>query len=355
MNNIELKFIQLQFKLSKGKQNDLLMQILQFLDAGMTITKALDNIYLCESFDGKKPKAIGAVAAKEWSRVIKNGLGLGEALAGWIPESNRVIISAGDAAGNPPKAIKSYLRVSAAGSKISSALWGSLGYPIFLFSFAILFLIYTSKKIIPTFSDMLPIEQWPSVPHSLATVSGFLDNNIISGIILLVLLVFAIIWSLPRWTGRVRQYVDYIPPYSLYRIIVGSGFLMSFSSMMSTGMPAPKILPTLLRTASPWYAERLQQIKYQNDNGNNIGKSLYKSGYVFPTMRAVMNLRAYSELKNFDRIVEELADQWLDENISTFAKVAKILSILALSSFAMIVLWIFLSMQILTTHLSSSM
>ena len=46
-----------------------------------------------------------------------------------------------------------------------------------------------------------------------------------------LLVLGAVAMSMPRWRGNVRVVLDRYAPYSIYRLQVGSGFLMAFSAL----------------------------------------------------------------------------------------------------------------------------
>ena len=62
--------------------------------------------------------------------------------------------------------------------------------------------------------------------------------------------VAAMIWTLPRWVGPMRAKADKLPPWSLYRLVNGAGFMLSCSALVKAGVQIPEILRILQRGMS---------------------------------------------------------------------------------------------------------
>ncbi|MCZ6343924.1 type II secretion system F family protein, partial [Escherichia coli] len=60
-----------------------------------------------------------------------------------------------------------------------------------------------------------------------------------------------------------RQYLDYIPPWSLYKTFNGVSFLFNMASMLSIDIPVAKALERLEKnsTQNRWLLERIKEIR----------------------------------------------------------------------------------------------
>ncbi len=79
----------------------------------------------------------------------------------------------------------------------------------------------------------------------LTDTSGFLIENGTYILCFCIVLFFLIRYSLARYTGPGRQYLDYIPPWSLYKTFNGVSFLFNMASMLSIDIPVAKALERL--------------------------------------------------------------------------------------------------------------
>ena len=114
-------------------------------------------------------------------------------------------------------------------------------------------------QVVPAFEMVLPREQWTGTGASMAVLSDFVNMYLVPSLIAFSFVVLGIVISLPRWTGRTRVFFDKIPPYSIYRLSSGAGFLLAVASMVKAGIPIPETLRILQRSAKPWYKERIIQ------------------------------------------------------------------------------------------------
>jgi type II secretory pathway component PulF len=137
---------------------------------------------------------------------------------------------------------------------------------------------------------------------------------------------------------RVR--FDRYPPWSLYRLVVGSGFMLTASAMIKAGVKETKILVVLQRGASKWYVERLSRTLFQVKNGHNLGEALYRTGFNFPDKETVQDLRAYAQLGKFEDNLERLGQRWLTESVARVKAQVSVLFMTSLLFFGGVFFWI---------------
>lgn len=291
----------------------------KFLSNNVSLVQALDIMYGHASQDGKKPKNVQAVVIDAWRRQVRNGKPFGKAIQGWVPDSDRLVIEGGEIAGNLPVAIDKAVMISGSSKKIRNTLAGGLAYPVVLVGVAIGFMVMFGTQVIPAFEEILPRENWTGVGAQMAVMSDFVNVFLFPTLAALGVLIAAIIYSLPRWTGKTRTRFDKMPPWSLYRLIIGSGFMLTVAGMIKSGIPIPTILSMLQRGASPWYAEKLSRTLYHVNNGHNLGEALHRTGFEFPDGETVQDLRSFASLNKFDETLEKLGTEWLDESVAKVA------------------------------------
>jgi len=313
-DDLELKFVKLQFGAKERLR--IYRKLVRFLGNSMSLAQALDIMYQHASDDYKKPKAPTAVVIDHWRREVKNGKTFGRAIQGWVPESDRIVIEGGDTHGKLAVAIEKAILISESGRKIKMTLAGGLAYPAVLVAVAIGFLVMFGLSVVPAFEEIMPREKWTGVGAQMAAMSDFVRFYLIWTLGAVGLLIAASVYSLPRWTGPLRAKFDSAPPWSIYRLIVGSGFILTVSGMIKAGIPIPGILRTLQRDAAPWYLERLRKTLDNVNNGFNLGEALHRTGLNFPDKESVQDLRAYASLNKFDETLEKMGTEWLEESVT---------------------------------------
>jgi type II secretory pathway component PulF len=149
--------------------------------------------------------------------------------------------------------------------------------------------------------------------------SGFIRDwlvYILGGLVVLFILYFI---SLPRWTRTlesVRVALDQHAPYSLYRTIHGSSWLISLASMMEAGMRLEDALTALRRNATPWLQTRIDSALRGIRAGHNLGDALLMSGYKFPDPEIIDDLGVYSSMSGFSEALNIVGNEWMEESVN---------------------------------------
>ena len=286
-----------------------------FLRNGVSLPDTLRTLHRFATNDGRKPKAPTAIVLKTWLDRVSDGKSLGRAVQGWVPQSDRIIIEAGEEAGGLATALDNALFIQESSKKIKSAIISGLAYPVLLIVMALGLLVLMAVRIVPAFASVLPRARWEGSAALVAEMADFVNYGMAPTLIVVFITICLMIWSLPRWVGRWRVYADYVVPYSLYRLSLGSGFMLSVSALVKAGVQIPEILRILMRGAQPWYRERMAETLKHVNNGMNLGEALHRTRLNFPDSETVQDLRAYAGFDNFDDILEKLGKEWVEESV----------------------------------------
>lgn len=313
LEGLELKFAKWQF--SAKKRNRIYRKLNRFLSNGVPLPRALDILWSHASDDGRKPKEAQAVIIDSWRRQVAEGRKFGQAIKGWVPDSDRLVIEGGEAAGNLTVAIEKAMAINESANKIKMTVMKGLAYPVMLVAAAIALLVLIVRQVVPAFDAVLPKDQWEGVGAQMATVAGLIDNYLFFGLAFFAALFALIGYTMPRWTNPIRTKFDRFAPWSIYRLVLGSGFMLTVSGMIKAGIPLTTVLEMLGKDAQPWYRQRLMQTLRWVNEGFNLGDALHKTGYNFPDKESVQDLRAYASLNKFDEALERLGTEWLTESV----------------------------------------
>lgn len=351
--SFEKWFIKLQF--SAKMRTRVYRKLNRFLGNSVSLAQALDIMYGHASEDGKKPKAVQAVVLDEWRRQIRNGRSFGRAIEGWVPDSDRLVIEGGEIAGNLTVAIDKAILISGSSKKIRNTLVAGLAYPFILVFVAIGFMVMFGLQVIPSFEEILPREQWTGLGAQMAMMSDFVNLLLFPMLVAAGLLTAGVVYTMPRWTGKWRNRFDRIPPWSLYRLIIGSGFMLTVSGMIKSGIPIPTILSMLQRGAGAWYTEKLQRTLYHVNNGHNLGEALHRTGFHFPDEETVQDLRAYAGLNKFDETLEKLGTEWLEDSVQKIEQQTGILRNISFIILGGVFAWIAMGIFSLQQQITNSL
>lgn len=338
LESFNLWFLRVQF--GAKMRTRVFRKLVRFLGNSVALSKALDIMYQHASEDGKKPKALQAIVLDDWRRSIRDGKTFGQAIQGWVPDSDRLVIEGGEKAGDLPTAIEKSILIGQSVKQIKGAIIGGLAYPLLLVAAAIGFMILFGLQVIPEFETVLPREQWTGAGAQMAVMSDFVRNWLAITLIGAgVLIVFSVL-SMPRWTGKIRVRFDKIPPWSFYRLVVGSGFLLTVSGMLKSGIAVPSILSMLQRDAKPYYRERLYQTAQNVKNGHNLGAALHMTGFDFPDKEAVQDIRSYADLNRFNETLETMGTEWLEDSVDRVKQQSAILRNVSIIMLGTVFIWI---------------
>lgn len=315
-------------------------KIAKMLSNGLPLLKVLEELRERASHQGRKPNEPLAIVLDDCRRMVQNGRLLSEALEGWIPRTEQMIINAGEQSGRLEITLMAVIDVVQAEKKIKSVIIGGIIYPAAVFSLILAYIYLFGTRVIPQFARMVDPGTWQGAAKSLYLMSVFVQNWMLYFIVALVVAIVGILASMPVWRGNVRVFFDNFAPYSIYRLVVGSGFLMAFSALQFAGITVEKSLSRLSDMADPWLRERLDGALLGVKSGLNCGEALRNAGYGFPSNEVVDDMCVYAEYKGFAEALKILADEWMAEGIEQVSIQMKVLNGFAIVTLAIVIGWL---------------
>lgn len=342
MNKVERTFAKMAF--SGQKKVRIIRQIQRLVHAGVPITKTLEMLWHLYSKSGAKPKEPLALMIREWQGRLNQGKSLATSMHGWISVPEEMIIEAGEQSENLATALDDALQAQNAGRGIRNAILGGLAYPAVLLGSLIAMLWGFSTKIVPTFETILPAEKWTGNAAVMHDVSAFvvawlpLGGAIFGGSITLMIL------SMPILLGPVRKYLDWIPPWSVFKITQGASFMISMRGFISAGTTVPEALRNMLKIGNPYFKERVAGILSKINMGRNLGEAMLEAGYNFPDDAIAGEVSIYAELDNLDVSLDILAKEWINGAVDRAKTIAKLINNVMLFAVAGTIGYIALSM-----------
>ena len=291
------------------------MKLAKLIENRVPIVMALETLYTRRRAirgDGD-PQVI---ALRSWIEGMNNGKRLSQMLDGWVSPVERMLIAAGEASGTMQRSLEAATRVMEARKEIRSAVVKGVAYPLILVGVAFAVLYVFGFRVVPEFTKIVPADRFHGLAAVLIALSDFARGWIVVTAGALVAALAAFFISLPRWDGRYRIVVDRYPPYSIYRIVQGSTWLIGLSSMLEAGVRLEAALQQLSEMADNWLANRINAAIRGMRSGLQLGDSLHRSGYEFPDREVIDDLAIYSSLSGFDEALSILGREWLTESVA---------------------------------------
>ncbi len=315
-------------------------KIAKMLANGLPLLRILEELRERASHNGKKPDEPLAIVLDDCRRVVQNGRMLAEGLEWWAPKTERMILLAGAQSGHMEAALLAVIDVVQAQRRIKSVILGGLAYPAAILSLILVYVYLFGTKVIPEFTRIVDPAGWHGAARSLYVMSVLVQDwmlYVVAGIALVLAVVVA---AMPRWRGNVRIFFDRFAPFSIYRLVVGSGFLLAFSALQSAGITVEKSLSRLSDLADPWLRERLDGALLGVRSGLNCGEALRNAGYGFPSQEVVDDLCVYAEYRGFGEALKLMADEWMEEGIEQVSVQMKVLNGLSIATLAIVIGWL---------------
>lgn len=329
-----------RMQMTEGARLRLYRKIAKMLANGLPLLKVLEELRDRASQGGQKPNEPMAIVLEDCKRMVQNGHMLAEALAPWVPKTEQMVIMAGEQSGRLEGTLLSLTDVVLATRKIKNVIMNGLAYPIAVFSLTLVYIYLFGTRVIPQFARISNPEKWQGVSKSLYLMSQFVQTWMPLVIAAVVSIIVAILVSMPRWRGDLRVVADRFPPYSVYRLMTGSGFLMAFSALQFAGVTVEKSLAKLADMSQPWLRERLDGALLGVKSGLNCGEALRNAGYGFPSKEVVDDLCVYAEYKGFAEALKVLADEWMEEGVERISIQMKILNGMSIVFLAIVIGWL---------------
>lgn len=323
MGDFELNFSKFMFKFNSGDRRRLWIKLSKLLSNGVPILDALISMQKRRLDSGMKKDPM-TVALTLWIEKIKNGRRLSQAIEGWVEHDEQMLLAAGEQSGNLATSLESTAEIIEAKRKIRAAVLGGVSYPFAMLALAFGVLIMFSFKIIPAFSRIVSDDKWTGTAAIMIKLSNFSRDWIIWILIAAVVLIVMLFLSFPRWKDGLRIKLDRYPPYSIYRMLHGSTWMISFAALVGAGVRIEQALQQLGDGASPWMRVRVNACLRGMRAGMNPGDALAKSGYGFPDVEIIDDLGVYARLSGFDSALSIIGREWMTESVEQIQNLMKV-------------------------------
>jgi type II secretory pathway component PulF len=271
----------------------------------------------------------------------RSGKTIAECLHDYVPEADIMMITAFED-DDIAHGFNNLIRYNEAVLGMTREFITAIMYPAFLFMLLIAIMAYFSVSLIPTLTQNTPDNMQLS---SISQILVWLSRNftlwftILIGFIILV--VGFLFWALPNFNTALRIKLENLPPFNMYRINVGCGFLQALSMLTKSGMQQSEAIETMAKTAVPYLFHRLSVIYSKVKDGRSLGEALVLSKLNFPDKSMVSDLAILSKHGVLEDSLDKLADTMTQDGINSIKQQAGTLKIIAIASVAGIILFMF--------------
>ena len=354
LNSLEVSFAKFRVSSATGDRLKVYKKLASLLRNRFSLMGALDIMYDSITDCGKNPSEPMAIAIASWGKSLQNGYAFSDALKGWAPSRERLMLSVGDMS-DLESALLNLINVAEGTQKMLKPIIGAIAYPSFLLLMSVLVIYAIGAYMVPPMEEAAPNAKWSGTAKDLVAVSHWIQDNWILAFSFFPVLFGTIYATIGIWTGPTRKAIDDCPPWSLYKMFMGITWLLSLSALIKAGVPISVALSNLRKDSNRYLQERIDKAMDFIKNGDNLGQALSKTKLNFPDKDVVADLRIYAELDNFEEALDKLANDWLDESAEAVEAKASILNMVAMFAISGIIAWAVFGVFEMQDQITSSM
>ncbi len=342
MTKLDLWYAKLVFRLNTEKRMSVARKLASLLRNDFTLMDALGRMENIESHDGRKPNEPFAIVMREWQKNLERGMSFSEATRGWVPPNETLLVTSGNLS-NLVIALENVTRVVDGTSRIRRAMTGAIAYPLFLLALTFGIIMMVGIYLVPPLAAVAANgTTWYGTAASLIWLSDF-SIQYWQPVLVTFVVIISVVWlSLANWSGRLRARFDKFPPWSIYKIQMSVGWLMSLASMVAAGITIPDAMRMLADSSNRYLRSILEDTLRYIANGDNLGVALSNTGRNFPSPEIIGDLSIYADMNGFDENLRHLANDYLDTSVRRMEAISNTLNTVGILLVSAIIAWVVL-------------
>ncbi len=342
LDAFQLKLAKMQFRTSKKQRYRIYRKLEGMLKGNEALSRSLDRLYQNVTEMGKYPKRPAAYALRDWFLKDRTGMPLARAMEGWVPDGELYLIRAGEESGSLAKTLGSIQEMGKRGSQMKQAVFQAVAYPVAMFML-VCFVIYTfGINMIKQMRENAPARVVDAM-GSLVPFSDFIAAWGLYVVLLVIVLSTLIVLSLSKWKGGLRPKFDLYPPWSWYRVLQGSSFLLGLSALLGAQMPLKRSLEILEEQGSPWIRLRIGLLRQEVLRGRNLGEAMRIVRMNFPDPLVAVDLEILSERADVGAVIEDVTEEWITDQIDSMRIQALVIRNVGMAIVGGMISWVMMS------------
>jgi type II secretory pathway component PulF len=281
--------------------------VADLLGAQIPLNTALETA--AKTARGQGQSSIAAILLDIEAGIVRRDVGL--RVAGYVKGPEALVFNS-IGRSDPERMFRAASRLAAQQHKIRSAIVSALALPVLLTVLMAVTFFVMGLQLFPALESIgRDIQMSWGVSILSATSQWFATNALW---ILVPLAVAGImVWvSVPRWSGRGRDWADRIPPYSLYKLAQGAGFIYTVIELGRMGQTLnTSLLNSLSGSASSYTRSRIKAIEHNMSSGR-WGAAMQATGHQFPARDLITVTEALDGTEGWVEKFATYLDRWLE-------------------------------------------
>lgn len=319
------------FRFGSKKQLEFLEDLYTLINDGIPANRAVEMM-------GVVSQGVNKEVAATLTEKISEGQPLAEGMKEWFSINVVEIIRVGETGGALAQTMKSAINTLQQQGSTMGAVYGALGYPIFVIAMACVVILYMKGKVLVQFELIKPVEQWPAEGQLLLSFAYYISHWWWAFLLGIVIFIVVMKYMMTNYVGELRPTLDKYPPFSFYRRLTAGRFLETLGLLVSNGVVFKSAIKVMQMQATPYMNSHLTMMEHLLSMGKtNIGDVL-ATGLV--DEQDLMRLRIMAEVKGFEHGLVRIGLRGTAQATAMMHKIAKLSGgmLLALGGYMIIVI-----------------
>lgn len=268
-------------------------------------------------------------ALREISAGLGRGLDFSSSIRNLAPETEVMILSAAEETGDPRTLVhllKTLAKNMEEVRKIRQAFLAAIRYPVFLLFNTGGLVVYLSDSVVPKLFKGFGASEEKLFGMARFSFEAF---RFIAGfwplIMLLPVGISALVFVSLRVDFPGRRFLDRVPPWSIYRMLVGTEFLTGLSAMLIAGIPVIRAFDQIRRRAPPYLRARIEPVLRIYKRTGKLGEAMERAGTGFPSTDVIVRLSIREKYGDLGGALSEFSNDWKEEGLPMVEGQARLL------------------------------
>lgn len=279
--------------------------------AEMEIEKALE--VAIKSYEDQGRTLVPAIL-KRWEAVLLAGRPVEREIALWVPASEGMVLQGiGRVQAGP--LLEAAARIAESRVKQVRAVWSALAMPVALALGIVVSLWLSGSEFVPVMLEMVSPARMDAASRIFTGASSWVHGNVVGVAVGIVVGALVLYWLTLSWSGLGRTLADRVPPFSLYRTVSGSSFLLVVIELLRSGVDLNEAtFGQLKMSASRYTRSRISAIEARMKQGQGLGSAMVTSGHGFPDPALVAVVAALDGQQGWEEKLAGFVARWSERS-----------------------------------------
>ena len=283
----------------------------RMLESGFSIREALETTIAAGPRSRSRRYMI-----RRWQEAYVDGpRAFAAEVARWVPASEGLVFGA-LGQGNAKDLFAAAARVAEIRQRQVKAVKAALLWPGIILVSTLVIVWWTAAELLPRFRGYSDPEKWSALAKAGYAISrGVYQFDIL--IVCALLAALAALWiAVLRWTGAGRTKLDDFPPFSFYRVVSGTAFMLLTLELMKLGVDLNEAMwRRLSQGASPYVRSRMEAVQLRMvQGGMGFGRALLAAGTGFPDREIVTAAAMLDGREGWQEEMGRFLELWIEDS-----------------------------------------